>query len=392
MRLPTLFVAALLPAAAFAGNEAPWRTPAHPLLSLPKATVEPVIDGVINQEEWRDALQLGSFFHVELDTVAPEALATQLYLKWDTDYLYMAIRSKLAPEGTGLRASERRRGQADGIRAGDHYVFEILPVRTRGAAEVSRIGSFTWIWNALDAYADFHLNIQPGQRGSDWVSDIDLANRVTETHWESEMRIPLAQLAHHNYAQALQLPPSVGDSWSIHAARRFGAAGDGIDLALTPARSVFFGRQSSDWNQAWATMPEFRLMDNGVVMHLSSLGALTERRLQPEWAFSNSGTDARTVQIDLVIRDTDGESVFTWEETLSVPGGETIPGPELLEMLPLEPSSGFLGSADDEKNKLYLRVRDDAGNFLHIAPGLPFIVFNSELKRQFERSLEILRE
>lgn len=361
-------------------------------MAAPKAVIEPVIDGVIDPEEWSDALQLGLFYHAELVTLAPEEIATVLYLKWDDEALYVAMRGKLYPEGTSVRAAERRYGASDGIIQGDHAFFELFPLADRSTGNVSRTGSFTWLWNPLGAFSDHHLNIQPGQRGGDWISDATLANRVTETHWESEMRIPLENLKSQNITRQIKLPPSHGDSWSFHAARRFGRHGDGIDLATTPERSVFTHRNSSDWAEAWATLPALRLSNSAVALHLETLGDLTRGLLEPVWSFHNSSDREASVSIDLVIRDSEGETVFEFAESVNVPAGETVVGPVIAEKLTLEPSGMMQNGGDTDTASVFLRIRDDQGNFLYIGPPAPFFVFNDLLRTQFQRALQILRE
>lgn len=370
----------------------PWPVPKRLIMAIPQAIKEPVVDGVIDPGEWADALQTGMFYHVELGSLAPAEIASVVYLKWDAEHLYVAMRGGLYPEQTSVRATERRPGAVEGIRQGDHAFFELLPLSDRSVGNVSQTGSFTWVWNPLNTMSDHHLNIQPGQRGGAWVSDATLANRVTDTHWESELSIPLTNLQSQAVSRQLQLPASSGDEWSFHAARRFGEYGEGIDLATALSPSVFTHSDSEEWGSAWETLPALRLTDSAVVMHIETLGDLTSGKLEPVWRFHNTGETDASVSIDLLIRDSAGATLFEYSKVLPVEAGAITPGPAISEQLLLEPSTILQGDTEADVAQMFLRIRDDAGNLLYIGPPAPFFVFSDQLRTQFRRALQILRE
>ena len=63
-----------------------------PLFTIPFATTAPKIDGIVDGAEWQNALQVNALQTTEAKVSTRQ---TRVYMMWDADHLYIAMRSPL---------------------------------------------------------------------------------------------------------------------------------------------------------------------------------------------------------------------------------------------------------------------------------------------------------
>lgn len=372
----------------FAKEEGPWRTPAFFLTAVPKAGAVPEIDGRVNPEEWQDAMEWSFFFNPDLKVLVSNEVKTSLWMKWDAEYFYVAMRGVLYPEGSAVRGTERVRQATAGIQNADHMIFELYPLADRSAATASRVGSFSWVWNPLATLSDFHVNARPGHTGESFTSDAVVSTHNEPGSWEAEIKIPLHRLQNENMANALVLPPKAGQTFGFHAHRRYGYDADTLNAA-TALRAPVFMVSPEAGASSWQELPAARLTENAPVLRVATLGDLGRGEFQPLWEIFNPSPESRTVDFEAVLLDTQGKEVFKKSGSITAPPNATTPGPVWQEKLQL-PKQG-LSNEDVKTPKLFLKIREKDGEFLFIGPGMPVMVFDDELHQQIKRALESLR-
>src|ERR1700722_5877362 len=65
-----------------------------PLFTIPFASTPPKIDGIVDDAEWQNALEINALQTTEGKISSRQ---TQVWMCWDADHLYLAMRSPLRP-------------------------------------------------------------------------------------------------------------------------------------------------------------------------------------------------------------------------------------------------------------------------------------------------------
>ena len=113
-----VLLAAAIAALGRAGGSAAETEHKHPVAVIPYAATKPVIDGKVDDAEWQ-----GAFSQRALQTTGKQISArqTRVWMMWDEENLYLAMRDPLRP-GERLRQSQRRdRGPDPSLVADDCY-------------------------------------------------------------------------------------------------------------------------------------------------------------------------------------------------------------------------------------------------------------------------------
>jgi hypothetical protein len=150
----------------------------------------PVIDGSLDEEEWRDAAMLDSFTQQEPSEGAPASERTEVRVLYDAEHLYIGVRA-FDSDPAGVIATEMRR---DSPRMLDEDNFQVILDTFRD----SRSG-YMFVTNPLGA----KLEQQVFEEGSgsvrgtasninrDWNGVWDAAARRTPSGWTAEIVIPM---------------------------------------------------------------------------------------------------------------------------------------------------------------------------------------------------------
>ncbi len=160
-----------------------------PSFVVPRTSVPPKIDGVIDQTEWREATAVGGVGDWQNDELV--ARPTTFFLCWDPDHMYFACRAYL------------RAGQKPNVPAGrspglayvwdDGLELNFKPMGSNVPAG-NKKNSYHWFLNCLGFIGDCSRNAL-GQQFKSWNPKFDIKTRLTEPGtapnggrwWEMEM-------------------------------------------------------------------------------------------------------------------------------------------------------------------------------------------------------------
>lgn len=168
-----VLLAVMLSGPAFAGVAAPLHSPyRRPRLTVPYAWTKPVLDGVVEDAEWRGAASWQALLTVRQRFSRRQ---TRFWCCWDEEHLYLAMRSPLRPGELPVQRHAESEGDAD--LAGDDAFG--LWLDAGGVDPETGLRSLVqFVANAAGARLDrLHLPM----RGT--------ARRVFDTGWEVRQRV-----------------------------------------------------------------------------------------------------------------------------------------------------------------------------------------------------------
>jgi hypothetical protein len=167
----TLFCSGLGLGLAVAQPVEPARFPAKRL------THPPVIDGVVNSEEWREAYKVESFWSPLRQQ--PASFPTRAYIGYDSHYIYVAFECE-DPDPKQMVAQETKRG---GNLENEDTVAVLIEPQARG------LEPYSFIVNPRGTQTE-EIPIGTAENIR-WRGDWDARTQVAEWGWSAEMRIPL---------------------------------------------------------------------------------------------------------------------------------------------------------------------------------------------------------
>lgn len=186
-----------------------------PRVVVPKTRQAPVIDGVFNFDEWKDATAFTGF--VDLTTKSVAERQTTTVLTYDDTNLYVATFAPM-PGGAQLRNTVDKR---DGPVYGDDSVEMYLSPTRSGTVT----GLFQFIGNSGGQFADYK-NGNPEWDGN-WKYKTSLQSNwrgFGQTYWVTELAIPFKDLGRAtpvdgekwdaNFARTWYIPSQLFSSWA----------------------------------------------------------------------------------------------------------------------------------------------------------------------------------
>ena len=178
-----------------------------------EAPAPPVLDGIIDEGTWGRAARIDEFIQQEPNEGAPSTERTEVYVMYDSETLYLALRA-WDPSGEGVTATEMRR-DSDRILEEDN--FQII----LDTFNDSRSG-YMFVTNPLGAKLDQQVfnegeGARPGRPTSninrDWDGVWHVAARVLDDGWAAEVAIPMV---------TLRFPAGDTQSWGMNIMRNIG--------------------------------------------------------------------------------------------------------------------------------------------------------------------------
>ncbi len=167
-------------------------------LTVPLTETPPLIDGVIEGDEWDDAVLFEDFHQFEPDDNSVPSEASVVWIKYDKDYLYIAARHEDS-EPSKIVARQLMHGQSlqfddafeivlDPFNSGHSgYNFQTNPNGMRHEALYENTTELNRDWDTI------------------WATDA----RITDDGWETEMAIPF---------KSISFDPDITE-WGFTAAR-----------------------------------------------------------------------------------------------------------------------------------------------------------------------------
>ena len=157
--------------------------PARPALRPPRASQPPIIDGVLDDDVWRDQpLETGDF--LTYNPLHGERIKqqTQVWMTYDESFIYFAFQCD-DPEPSGIKTSITRR---DNIWSDDWVGFSLDAL---GTGQLS----YHFMANPSGVQLDMLNSVAGGEDASpDYVWDS--AGRLNQTGYAVEMRVPLQSI------------------------------------------------------------------------------------------------------------------------------------------------------------------------------------------------------
>lgn len=152
-------------------------------LAVPHTDNRPAIDGVINDDEWRDAVSLTDLHQFEPDDHGTPTEPSMIWIKYDKDYLYVAARHADS-EPAKIVANQLMHGQS--LQYDDAFEIILDPF------DNGRSGyNFQTNPNGMRHEALYENTTELNR---DWDTIWNTEARTTEDGWESEMAIPFKSI------------------------------------------------------------------------------------------------------------------------------------------------------------------------------------------------------
>ena len=161
-----------------------------PEFTVPYAAKPPNIDGKIEDDEWHDALSVNAFQTTDGNV---SARPTTVWMTWDEDHFYIAMRSPLRP-GERVMQAQREVGRDNEKTVFDDAYEIFLDFGTRSPD--GEIVFFQYLGNVAGSKYDVMFEPTVGNSRPGWESGWRPKNRVTPDgkFWEMEIAIPRASV------------------------------------------------------------------------------------------------------------------------------------------------------------------------------------------------------
>lgn len=187
------------------------------VLSAPPMKTAPSIDGIIDADEWKEAVKISGCGWKEIQ----DPREFSLWMGYDESNLYFAVRSELPPGGKLLTKARL------GLDVGndDSVEFVILPPDERKQGPL-QFGFFQMIVNSEGFVWGQHNEPGWGLSSGDWKPGITQKHALTENgFWEFEISIPLKDMG----IEKMKLP----SRWKFLVARNFKFPN--VQASITPS-------------------------------------------------------------------------------------------------------------------------------------------------------------
>lgn len=144
-----------------------------PVLAIPRMTVPPKIDGVIDATEWREAIAVSGVVDQGTDVLLPRP--TTFFLAWDPAHFYFACRSYLKPGYKPFIYDGRSEGTAYCYDDGLELLFQ---PQGANVSATNRQTAFKCFLNCLGFSGDL-TRLAVGQQLKNWAPHFQTATRLT---------------------------------------------------------------------------------------------------------------------------------------------------------------------------------------------------------------------
>ncbi len=153
------------------------------ILSVPETAEKIVVDGVLSEAAWQSALSMPLSYETRPAENTPSPVATEIYLTYDRDNLYIAFRAD-DPEPEKIRARLSDRDQA--------FQDDFVGVALDTFNDERR--AFEFFVNPLGVQMDLIFDDVNGSEDGSWDGIWSSAGKLTATGYVVEMAIPYSTL------------------------------------------------------------------------------------------------------------------------------------------------------------------------------------------------------
>lgn len=200
------------------------------VLSSPPMKNPPKIDGTIEKDEWKEATEISGCGWKDVQ----DPRQFNLWMGYDENNLYFAVRSELPPGGKLLTKARLGLDVAND----DSVEFIILPPEERMQGPL-QFGFFQMILNSEGFVWGRHHEPGWGLSNCDWKPHITQKHSLTDSgFWEFELSIPLKDMG----IEKMKIP----SRWKFLAARNFKFPN--VQASITPSSNFIDKSQMAIFN------------------------------------------------------------------------------------------------------------------------------------------------
>ncbi|HPP11705.1 MAG TPA: DUF6067 family protein, partial [bacterium] len=333
----------------------------------------PVIDGRIEEKEWRAAAAVTGFVNYGFPpTPLPQFLQPVWYLGYDDENFYLAHKYPVFPPGS-LRARARTRDQAEAqffsesILADDHTEIQMVTI---GRENAIRGHFYKFMTNPWDAVSDQKVQYSIGQFGSEYQSRISLKSTFTRECWQQEIAIPLKDL---NETKGLN-----GRRWVLQ-----------LVSAQDPGGNFYSWAYDGHWLHA-DRHPEVLFDDRAVAFQFLSLGDWLKGNPQLRFQVFNPFPEAKTLSVQVKVTDPEDKLLFAQEKAITVHGHQSVQESISGQNIPLSERTTVAGKTRD--NLLTVTVIEPGTNKVYYSACLPVIPESNPGLQRYLQNLQSARK
>ncbi|HEY3415324.1 MAG TPA: glycoside hydrolase domain-containing protein [Armatimonadota bacterium] len=342
--------------------------PEPPQLRVTKLQKAPVIDGVIDKEEWRGATAITGFTNFGFPPLSiPDDLQPRWYLAYDDTNFYLAFQYPVYPKGS-LRGKCKTREQAEnqltneGILWDDHTEIQICTV-ARTAAISDHFYKF--MTNAWDVMADQKIRYSIGQWGVEYETSALVRSKFNDDCWTQEIAIPLKDVGEKGLAD--------GRKWVMQL------------VSAQDCAQNYYAWVPIGW-LAFHAFPEVTFDSQAVAVQFTSLGEWMKGNPNLQFQLYNSTREPHDIKIDCTMLDPAGKELYRGAKQVTVKGGEETTANLAAKDIPLSQR------VDRKDNTLKLHVYDPVANKTYYQVTLPVVRADSVESRQYVANLQVARK
>lgn len=209
--LGTTLVVGLL---AFSRSNDPVQEKSSPLYTVKRSVSPMIIDGVLNEESWQKAQEVGDFFLA--DGTAKASSTTHAKMLWDSSSLYLAFECFDTDIIATMTARDDKLWEEEVVEmffapySPEKFGYTELEVSPRGTALDLYVREVRGVMPVALPYHSYDLNLRVGTSIRGTLNN----SSDKDTSWTVEIAIPLRDI------QPVNLPPiSDGDIWKMNLYR-----------------------------------------------------------------------------------------------------------------------------------------------------------------------------
>lgn len=188
----------------FCLDSAPAQNAEKFVIRAVKTSNPPVIDGGLDEEEWRNAATVTGLIQFEPHKGEPASVMTVFKILYDRDYIYFGFICH-DPEPEKIQLGPNRR---DGISSGSGTDVVTVKLDTFN----DRRSAYFFRTNPAGVQHDGRVSDGGLTSDTDWDGVYKSAGAYTETGWSAEMAIPFSTIKYR---------PGKNQSWGLNFSRYF---------------------------------------------------------------------------------------------------------------------------------------------------------------------------
>jgi hypothetical protein len=304
-------------------------------LAVPRVRTPPVVDGVINAAEWKDASAVTGLSNFKNNSLAPEIQQSVWWFGFDDDHLYVAVRSPVPPGG-GLVAIAKKSYVASGrdILFDDHIELQFIP--SSNPITGTTRGFYKWAINPRDTVAECHMVPREGLVKDDWRSGFTYKSRLTDQAWDIEMAIPVKGMGVDKLESGME--------WLTWFAR-----------CSDPGGAFFFAWEPVAY-KTFARFPLLRFDETAPAVQFLQLGGIMRGDLDMRLRMAGPPAGEVNVTVNVAVQDGAGRTILDEKQDVVLKKDESRDVAIVKKTLAISQAKVEANTSPDHYNRIDIRV------------------------------------